>query len=230
MENPKIADDAQNAFLSETQDKTKTDETEDRTKNDSKVLKKNQKYKKQKEFLSILDLCHIALFAALFCVLSPIAVPMPLGVSMTLQTLIIPLAGVVLGLKKGTAATIAYILIGAVGMPVFSGYQGGFAVIAGPTGGFILSFPLMSLTAGLGAKFGTGKKNIVWLTLSITVGTVINYLCGMLWFAYVTANTLQFAFYACVFPFLPLTLVKIVLACALGITLKRALKKAKLIA
>ena len=67
--------------------------------------------------LAIRDMCHIGIFAAIIAVCAQISIPMPLGVPMTLQTLAIPLAGVVLGIKKGVAATLVYILLGIIGVP-----------------------------------------------------------------------------------------------------------------
>lgn len=74
------------------------------------------------------DLVIIALFAAITAVLSQIAIPMPTNVPVTLQTFAVALCGFCLGSKKGTAAILVYILLGAVGIPVFTGFKGGLRV------------------------------------------------------------------------------------------------------
>jgi len=171
--------------------------------------------------LSLRDICLIGIFTALTAVCAQISVPMPFGVPMTLQTLILPLAGIVLGPRKGTLSTAVYILTGALGVPVFAGFRGGFGVILGPTGGFILSFPLIALAAGIGA----GKKSVVWYVSGLLAGAALNYACGMFFYSLVTSNTLRAAFTACVLPFLPAAAVKIVLAGVSGRKIKSVLNK-----
>lgn len=173
--------------------------------------------------LSTRDLCLIGIFTAFISILAQIAIPMPYGVPMTLQTLAIPLAGIVLGAKKGTLATVIYILLGAFGVPVFASFTGGLGIVFGPTGGFILSFPIVALLAGLGAE----KNNKVWLVSGIVAGSVFNYVCGMLMFTVVTSNDIKTAFAACVLPFIPTAVIKAALACVLGVKMKNALRSIK---
>ncbi|MCL2057891.1 MAG: biotin transporter BioY, partial [Oscillospiraceae bacterium] len=178
----------------------------------------------QKMKLSIRDICLIGVFAAIIAVMSQLRIPMPYGVPMTLQTLAVPLAGIVLGAKKGALATLVYILLGAVGAPVFSGFTGGIGVVIGMTGGFILSFPLMALVAGLAES----KKSIVWLASGLVAGAAINYLCGALWFSLVMSSSIITAFAACVQPFILTDVIKITLLTAFASHLKNALIKASL--
>jgi len=148
---------------------------------------------------------------------------MPIGVPMTLQTFAIPLAGVVLGTKKGMIATLVYILLGAVGLPVFANFTGGIGVVFGRTGGFILSFPLMALAAGIGAT-----KGKLWLMAWLVVGTVVNYFCGMLMFSFITSTGLAAAFMLAVVPFLLTDVVKIAMVLVLGNVIKQALIKSRI--
>ena len=171
---------------------------------------------------SAIDLCQIGIFTALIIVCSQLSIPMPAGVPMTLQTFIIPVAGIILGAKHGTIATCVYVLLGAVGLPVFAGFSGGFGILFGVTGGFILSFPLMALFAGLGSR--RDKKAPTFLGLII--GTVINYLVGMIMFATITETDMRYAFTACVLPFIPTSIIKIILAALLGLKLKKSLLRA----
>lgn len=174
--------------------------------------------------LSVQDLCLIGVFTAIIIVLGQISIPMPYGVPMTLQTLIIPFAGIILGAKRGTLATLIYVVLGAVGLPIFSRFSGGLSVVFGPTGGFILSFPIMAWMAGKGAE----KGKALWVFLGLILGAIVNYLCGMLMFSLITSSTLSAAFLACVLPFIPTGIIKIVLAGTLGPSTKKLLIKAKL--
>ncbi|MDR0570625.1 MAG: biotin transporter BioY [Clostridiales Family XIII bacterium] len=184
-------------------------------------MDKNKPEKNKRRKMSVQDMCLIGIFTGIICVLGQISIPMPYGVPMTLQTFAVPLAGVMLGAKRGGIATLIYVILGAIGVPVFAGFTGGFGHIAGPTGGFILSFPLMAVAAGIGA--GAGNK--VWLAGGLVVGAVVNYLCGMFMFSLVTANNLVFAFTACVLPFIPTSIIKIVLVAVLGANVKKVLAK-----
>ena len=116
------------------------------------------------------DLCQTGIFTALIVVCSQLSIPMPAGVPMTLQTFIIPLAGIVLGAKRGTIATCIYVLLGAVGLPVFAGFAGGLGILFGMTGGFILSFPLMALFAGLGSRRDKKSMTILGLIIGYRYG------------------------------------------------------------
>ncbi|WMJ84847.1 biotin transporter BioY [Oscillospiraceae bacterium LTW-04] len=171
--------------------------------------------------LSVRDLCFIGIFTAVIVVLAQISIPMPYGVPMTLQTFAIPLAGIVLGARKGALSTLTYILLGAFGVPVFAGFTGGLGIVFGPTGGFILSFPLMALAAGIGSEC----NNNTGLVCGLIAGAVINYICGMLMFSLVTSRSLTTAFVACVLPFIPTSIIKMVLAAILGVKVKHVLEK-----
>src|SRR5690625_4066915 len=91
----------------------------------------------------------ISLFAAIIGVLAQVAIPMPLGVPITGQTLAIGLAATILGSRNGTLATILYIIIGAIGIPVFAQMQAGMGVIFGPRGGFLIVFIPTTLLMGI---------------------------------------------------------------------------------
>ncbi len=182
-----------------------------------------------KKVINIKDLCHIAVFAAIIAVISQLSVPMPAGVPMTLQTFIIPMAAVVMGTRKGTLSTLLYILLGVVGLPVFSGMRGGIDALLGPTGGFIFSFPFMALITGVGyslavrASGKTNKKAAFYgvFLLGQLLGVIFNYLIGMLWFSKVTGNSMAGAFVACVAPFIVTSVIKILMVTVLGPVLKK---------
>ena len=172
--------------------------------------------------IQVKDICLIGMFTALIVVCSQLSIPMPAGVPMTLQTFIIPLAGIVLGAKRGTIATCIYLLLGAVGLPVFAGFSGGIGILFGMTGGFLLSFPLMALCAGLGSR----HDNKIKTAAGLIIGAVLNYLVGMIMFAALTDSSMSYAFTACVLPFIPTAIIKIVLAEVIGLQMKKLLRRA----
>jgi biotin transport system substrate-specific component len=171
------------------------------------------------------DFCFIGIFAAVIAVTSQLAIPMPYGVPMTLQTFVIPAAGLILGAKNGAVSTLIYVALGAAGVPVFAGYRGGMGAIFGATGGFILSFPAMAFLAGAGEK----KTGAAWSLCGLVIGSAANYICGMLWFCFVAGVDLKAAFLACVLPFIPTAIIKIVLVFIIGRQARRALIKSKIL-
>ena len=167
--------------------------------------------------LRTLDLCYIALFAVLMAVCAWISIPGP--VPFTLQTFAIFAALVALGGKRGTLAVVVYLLLGAVGLPVFAGFKGGLAALLGATGGYILGFLAAALlywllTAKLGSR--------LWVViLACVVGMIACYAFGTGWFVTVyTAQTGPMtwggALAACVIPFLPFDAIKVALAILLA--------------
>jgi biotin transport system substrate-specific component len=176
--------------------------------------------------MSIRELCYIAIFTAIIAVCSQIIIPLPVGVPMTLQTFAIPLAGVILGKKHGTLSTIVYVLLGLTGVPVFAGFSGGLGVIFGRTGGFILSFPIMALLAGIGSE----KNNNIWLVSWLVIGAAVNYVSGALMFSFVTSNSLAASFIYVVVPFIPTSIVKIILVAVIGKSVRTVLIQNNLLA
>lgn len=170
--------------------------------------------------LSIQELCSIGVFTAVLSIMAQISIPMPFGVPMTLQTFGVTLIGIVLGAKNGTIAVLIYLLLGAAGVPVFSGFNGGLQAFAGPTGGFLLSFPIMAFLAGYGAEHRR-KKGL--FTTGILLGALVNLAVGTLVFCLLTGSTIQLGLSACVLPFIPVTILKAVLASILGLQLRRRL-------
>lgn len=168
------------------------------------------------------DLVFIALCAAIIAVCS--LVSFPIGpIPVTLQTFAIALVGYFLGAKKGTIATIVYILIGAVGIPVFAGFKGGFAVLAGPTGGFIIGFIIMAFLCGLGNKF---NKIYIALPLGI-VGLIACHIFGVAWFATLLASKYSIwqAFLTASAPFLIKDIISVVAAYSLALLLDKIINK-----
>ena len=122
-----------------------------------------------------------ALMTAVTCILAPMSIPIgPVPISFT--NLAIYLSLYLLGWKKGTISYLIYLLIGLVGLPVFSGFTGGPAKLAGPTGGYIIGFIVMAVIAGL--VIDNCRKPWIQL-IGMIVGTIVCYLFGTIWFCIV---------------------------------------------
>ena len=165
-------------------------------------------------------MCMIALFTALIAISAQLSIPMPFGVPMTMQTLAVSLAGMILGAKRGFFAALAYLLLGAVGAPVFSNFSGGIYMIFGRTGGFILSFPVMTLIIGICAD--SGEK---WLVpIGLIAGAAVNFAAGALMFMLIAEVNFTAAFTACVLPFIPTAFIKAALAWIIGVQVRKRVK------
>ncbi|MCD8159622.1 MAG: biotin transporter BioY [Clostridiales bacterium] len=168
------------------------------------------------------DLTLVALFAALMAICSWISIPAT--VPFTMQTFGVFVAVGLLGGKRGTGAVLVYILLGAVGLPVFAGFSGGLGSLFGSAGGYIIGFLGSALVMwGMEKLFGTGA---VAQIASMLVGLLVCYAFGTAWFmvVYTTANgavTLMTVLGWCVIPFILPDLLKIALAFLLTGRLKR---------
>jgi len=169
----------------------------------------------------------MALFTALIAACAQISIPLPTGVPITLQTFAIMLAGIILGAKRGTIATLVYVLLAIVGTPVLANFTGGAGIVFGITGGFILSFPIMPLTIGLFNKAGEDKSNKLLLPVGTVLAVIVNYICGMSYFSIFTSSSLVVAFSACVLPFILGDTAKVFIAIAIGKKVKIILNKAE---
>ncbi len=175
----------------------------------------------EKNKLSTKELCTISVWAAIIAVMAQIAIPMPAGVPMTMQTFGITLAALILGPKKGAIATLIYVLLGIVGLPVFANFTGGIDKLVGPTGGFIVSFPLMAWIIGLGMAY---KERFKWAYVGgIILGTFINYIVGVIGFCFLTGGAVEVGISACVLPFIPTAIIKATVAGILGLKLRQRL-------
>ena len=172
-----------------------------------------------------LDMAYIALFAVLIAVCAWISIPTT--VPFTLQTFGIFLAVGVLGGKRGTLAVLVYLLLGAVGIPVFAGFSGGVGCLLGSTGGYLVGFLFTALV--MWAMERLMCKMLCVLALSMLMGLVVCYAFGTVWFILVYARTtgeigLLTALGWCVFPYILPDLIKIALALVLCRRLAGVLK------
>ena len=158
---------------------------------------------RRKSSSQLRDMVLISLFAALIAVCSQITIPTT--VPFTLQTLAIFITGNVLGLKRGTASILVYILLGAVGLPVFAQFKSGFSALIGPTGGYIIGFIATIVIVGF-FRDRFGSKLIINI-IAMLLGCIACYIFGTIWFIIVYNQTtggmdLLKALHICVIPFL----------------------------
>ena len=169
-----------------------------------------------KNSLTTRDIATIAMGVALIAVCSWISVPMT--IPFTMQTFAVCLVTALFGLKRGLWTVACYILLGAVGAPVFSGFKGGIGALLGTTGGYIVGFLFTALIVGLAVeKFG---RSLPVLITSMVIGILVCYVFGTAWFMVVYARKtgpigLGTALGWCVFPYLLPDAVKIALASVL---------------
>ena len=166
----------------------------------------------------------IAVMAALICVAGPLTIPVG-PIPLSLATFAVYLAGAILGKKQGTIAAGLYLVIGIIGVPVFSGFSGGFQKLAGVTGGYLAGYLPCAFLAGLGAEKAE-KEGRKWLLPGMmTAGTAVLYAVGTAWFMIQTKNSLGAALGLCVLPFLPGDAVKIAAVALITPAVKRAIRK-----
>ena len=187
---------------------------------------------------NVRQLAICAVMAAVMCVLAPISIPIGV-ISITGGTLAIYLTAYLLGAKRGLVTTVVYLLVGFVGLPVFSNYMGGAERLAGPTGGYLVGYLPMVLLAGAAVEFSLrkfehqGKKGAVLAAIiqffGMVLATAVLYAFGTAWFCVQAGVDLQKALAACVLPFIPFDLAKIAVALLVGTPIRRRLELAGLL-
>ena len=172
-----------------------------------------------------IQMAEIALMSAVICVLAPIAIPVPMSpVPISPATFVVYLTAVLLGTKKGTVSVLVYLLLGMVGLPVFSGFSGGIGVLLGPTGGYLIGYLPCALVIGMLIK--RGFRSIP----SMVLGTLVCYLFGTIWFlaVMVGAYTWKQAILICIVPYLLFDAVKIFAAAAVAVPVEKMLRRIEL--
>ncbi len=166
-----------------------------------------------KSQLKTLDLAYVGLAVALLAVCSWISIPT--AIPFTMQTFAVFAVVGILGMYRGTLAILVYILLGAVGVPVFAGFSGGIGVLFRNTGGYIMGFLFTALITGAIIKL-FGKK--VWImAVAMVLGLLVCYAFGTIWFMVVYARNngavgAATALSWCVVPYIIPDLFKIALA------------------
>lgn len=165
---------------------------------------------------------YSALFAALIAVLGLVAIPLPISpVPVTGQSLGIMLAGGILSVRQAAYSLVTFLLLGAVGVPVFAGMTGGIGILVGPRGGYLIGF----LAGAIIIAFLKGKNNVLWRLVFANVigGIVVVYTLGVLWLSYVTGMGLEKAITVGVLPYIPGDLFKVFVAALVAAAVNRRL-------
>lgn len=170
----------------------------------------------------------IAMMTAVMCIISPFSIPLPFTpIPISLANLIVYISCCILGSKKGMVSVLLYILIGAVGLPVFSGFSGGLSKLAGPTGGYLIGFIFCAVFTGIFVeKF---EDKIYMYSVGMIIGTIICYGFGTAWLAFQMKLSFVQALFMGVIPYLLGDTLKIIASTVLGYTLRIRLKSLNLI-
>ncbi|WP_418404374.1 biotin transporter BioY [Blautia sp.] len=168
------------------------------------------------------DIVYIAVFAVIMAICSWISIPA--AVPFTMQTFGVFIAVGVLGGKRGSLSVLVFILLGAIGIPVFANFSGGIGVLAGPTGGYIIGFLFSALLMWAMEKL-PGKKSVMQI-VSMIAGLIVCYAFGTVWFVIVYGRMngpigFTAALASCVVPFIIPDIIKIALAYVLSRKLRK---------
>ena len=165
----------------------------------------------EKRKITTQQMALVAIMTALTCIMAPF--------------LVIYFSLYLLGWKLGTLSYVIYLLIGLVGVPVFSGFTAGPAKLFGPTGGYLIGFIPMAIIAGIVID----KYSEKWLLclLAMIVGTIVCYALGTAWLAYEAKMDMMAALWAGVIPFIPGDLVKMALAILIAPKIKAQVCRAR---
>ena len=173
--------------------------------------------------LTTYQMAVTAVMAAVLCVLGPLTVPIG-AVPISLANFVICLTAWLLGPKFGTLSVVIYLVLGAIGIPVFSGYGAGLAKLAGPTGGYLVGYLLLAFIGGMFIE--KSKGNPVVSAVGLVLGDAACYVLGTAWFVFQMQCELGYALTVCVYPFIALDLAKIVVSCIVGALLRKRLTQA----
>ena len=177
---------------------------------------------------TVTELSKIGLATAVTCILSPIAIMLPFSpVPISLGLFAIMLSSLLLGARIGCFTCLIYLLLGAVGLPVFSGFSGGIGILLGPGGGYLIGYLFIPVCL---FPFGDiYKKSFLYILPGLFIGLFICYLAGSFWLSHEMNLSCQEAFLIGVLPYLPMDIIKIFLAYTLSKKLRYRLTKANLI-
>ena len=164
----------------------------------------------------------VGILAAIICVFAPFSVPAG-AIPISLSTFAIYIVSCSVSKNYSLPAVALYILIGTLGIPVFSSFSGGIHCITGYTGGYIIGYIPCAFIIGL--LTDNFENNKIIYPVSMTAGTIICYFFGTLWYMHLAKCSFSQAVTVCILPFIIGDIIKIISASVIGFTLKRRLKK-----
>ena len=173
-----------------------------------------------------------ALFAALISSAAFFCIPLPGGVPIVLQDMLALLSGLLLGPVWGSVSVFAFLVLGSIGLPVFSGKAGIMVIISGPTGGFLLGYLFAAFAGGLFLRIvlqpsdNYGKKRkIVFCILAALISETVLFTFGILGFERIVGKGFDAAVNACVIPFIPGMIIKTSLNVVLAIMFRERVQR-----
>jgi len=172
-----------------------------------------------KKTLNAKELTIIGIFVAVTAVLAQIAIPLPFTpMPISFGLVAVYITGMLLKPKHAVFAQICYLLLGAVGMPIFHNFHGGLGALLGPTGGYLMVYPIMAgiVSMALNSRVSRQlerKQSKKWIFfkagISMCIAHIVLYLGGTAWFSVTTGMSFQAALVLAVYPFIPLDIIKI---------------------
>lgn len=173
-----------------------------------------------KKTFSVRDLCYISLFATLISVSGYIFIPLPFSaVPVTAQTLAVMLTGSLLPVGHAFASVLIFLLMGAIGLPVFSGGASGLGIIIGQTGGYLIGF--LAGAVFISALKGKAPGFLRLLAINAIGGIIMVYTFGVLWLSFVAGIGIIKAIAIGALPFIPGDIVKIAAAALITLRLNK---------
>lgn len=178
--------------------------------------------KQKKNKIKTKDMAYMGMCAAVLSACSQISIPMPSGVPITLQTFAVALTGAVLSWKLGSMTVILYILLGAAGLPVFTGFRGGVQVLAGYAGGFVWGFVFLAMFCGMSIL----QKNRIQSVLLGNIGLMLCHVLGCVQFMFLAKGSFAEAFFLVSMPYLLKDMIFVAGGIAVGRKIRKQLVKA----
>lgn len=168
-------------------------------------------------------LVRIALVTAITCILAPLSIPLPFSpVPLSLTNLVLYISIFVPGWKSATVSYLVYLLLGTVGLPVFSGFAGGLGKLAGPTGGYLVGMIFLTILSGwIAERF---SKKPVLIFIGMLLGSAVNYLFGTTWLCMQLHLSFAEGLMIGVVPYLFFDIAKMLIALFVGLTIQKRLK------
>lgn len=168
-------------------------------------------------------LVRIALVTAITCILAPLSIPLPFSpVPLSLTNLVLYISIFVLGWKSATVSYLVYLLLGTVGLPVFSGFAGGLGKLAGPTGGYLVGMIFLTILSGWIAERFSKKPALIFI--GMLLGSAVNYLFGTTWLCMQLHLSFAEGLMIGVVPYLFFDIAKMLIALFVGLTIQKRLK------
>lgn len=178
--------------------------------------------------LNIRSMALMGLTTAILCLLAPFSLLLPFSpIPISLGTFAIYLLVCIFETRQCVISVLLYILLGFFGLPVFSGFMGGAAILLGPTGGYILGYFFLTLISSI--IINKEKHKSSFCLIGLLLGTFVCYLFGTIWLIYQSKLTFHAALLVAVIPFLPGDAIKLAIAVPLGGQLRKRLFKAGLL-